>query len=90
MNSTNGQGRNFNRRSLEVVDTNDSNIPEPQILGQLRPEAQPVTPKIEEIDKMYNLILSSSQDDKNKFAQEYLKRKIDRRLKEIEEFSAEK
>lgn len=81
---------NFYRKSLEVRESNDSFIPEPQSLEVPQPEALPTSPKASEIDSMFNLLLSDKQEHRNQFAQEYLERKIDRRLREIEELSTEK
>ena len=39
---------------------------------------------------MFNILLSDRQEHKNQFAKEYLQRKIDKRLKEIEDMSNEK
>lgn len=81
---------NFHRRSLEIQDPIDSVIPQPQVLGKVKPEEQPLSPKSSELDSMFNLLLSEKQDHKNQFAKEYLQRKIDKRLKEIEDMSNEK
>jgi len=80
----------FSSRNFEVQETNDSVIPEPQILGQIVPEDKPLSPRVSEIDKMYDLLLTRNQQDSHQFSHDYLKRKIDLRLKEIEELSAEK
>lgn len=90
LNETNGQNINFYRQSVESVNKSDSGIPEPQSLERIVPEKLPVSPQRPEIDAMFNLILSEKQEDKNKFAQEYVQRKVDRRLKEIEDLSNEK
>lgn len=50
----------------------------------------PISPKVSEIDSMFNLLLSEKQEQRNQFAKEYLQRKIDRRIKEIEELSTVK
>ena len=75
---------------MEIEEPSDSYIPEPQSLERITPEIQPISPKNKEIDSMFNLILSENQEDKNKFAQEYVQRKVDRRIREIEGLSNEK
>ncbi|CAI2358794.1 unnamed protein product [Moneuplotes crassus] len=89
--NTNGQKINFYRNSLEIDESDDSYIPEPQSLEEnfhgnsIHPQQ-----RRQELDQMFNMMLSEKQQDKTNFAQEYLQRKIDNRIHEIEQLSNEK
>lgn len=80
---TNGHNLDFYNKSLELDKIDDESIiPEPMSLEGIEPTRN--------IDSMFNLLLSDNQNDRNTFTHDYLQRKIDRRLKEIEELSTEK
>lgn len=84
----NGQGINFYPSAGNPLD--ESGVPEPQSLEENYGKSPAPVASHTEMDAMYDLILSEKQEDKNKFAQQYVQRKVDRKIKEIEKLSNEK